>query len=167
MHFYLDRRKIFKFDFAFIIMVFDYLSDIELRFIFSLIMSIVFGFVIGLERESRHKDAGISTHAFVIGGAMLFTFISSLDTESTSRIAAQIVAGIGFIGAGLIFKEGETIRNLTTASSIWFAAAIGMAIGFEYYIVASFATVVAIFFPRIPHFQDWKINKKKIKNKKL
>ncbi len=138
----------------------EVIGPLELRFLFSLILCIVFGFLIGLERESRGKDAGISTYTFVIAGSMLFTFLSSLDTESTSRIAAQIVTGIGFIGAGLIFKEGESVRNLTTAASIWFAAAIGMSIGFEHYVLAAISAVVVIFLPKIPHYKDWKKTKK-------
>lgn len=137
----------------------EVIGPLELRFLFSLILCIVFGFLIGLERESRGKDAGISTYTFVIAGSMLFTFLSSLDTESTSRIAAQIVTGIGFIGAGLIFKEGESVRNLTTAASIWFAAAIGMSIGFEHYVLAAISAVVVIFLPKIPHYKDWKKTK--------
>jgi putative Mg2+ transporter-C (MgtC) family protein len=120
-------------------------------FAVKLVLAFVIGFVIGLERESRGKDAGISTHALVIMGAMLFTYISSLDSESSSRIAAQIVTGIGFLGAGLILRDGTTVRNLTTAASLWFAAAIGMAIGYEYYSVAIVSAIAAVLVPRIPH----------------
>ena len=88
----------------------------------------------------------------VIAGSMLFTFLSMrVDPNSTSRIAAQIITGIGFIGAGLIIKQGINVRNLTTAASIWTAAAIGMAIGFGYYIVAIITTIAAVFIPRVPH----------------
>jgi len=134
----------------------EVIGALELRFFFSLLLCVVFGFFIGLERESRGKDAGISTYTFVIAGSMLFTFLSSLDTESTSRIAAQVVTGIGFIGAGLIFKEGESVRNLTTAASIWFAAGIGMAIGFQHYLLAAVSAVIVMFLPKIPHYMDWK-----------
>jgi putative Mg2+ transporter-C (MgtC) family protein len=112
------------------------------------------GFVIGAERESRGKPAGISTHCLVIGGAAIFTFLSSLvDPNSSSRIAAQIITGIGFLGAGIILKSEmeKKITNLTTAAAIWFAAAIGMAIGFEYYFLALVATAFAVGVPRIPH----------------
>lgn len=115
----------------------------------------VFGYLIGAERESRGKDAGISTHIMVICGATLFTFLSSLvDPSSESRIAAQIVSGIGFLGAGLILKEeGSRVKNLTTASSIWFAGAIGMALGFDMHSLAAIATVVCVIVPRIPKFK--------------
>lgn len=117
-----------------------------------LLLALAIGYAIGAERESRGKDAGISTHVLVISGAMLFTFLSSMvDPASKSRIAAQIVSGIGFLGAGLILKEGASVKNLTTAASIWFAGAIGMAIGFNYHIIAVAAGLFAIFVPRIPH----------------
>lgn len=122
------------------------------QFVFSLLLSCVIGYMIGAERESRGKDAGISTHIFVIAGAMLFTLMSSLvDPNSESRIAAQIVSGIGFLGAGLILKEGTSVKNLTTASSIWFAGALGMAIGFGYYDIAIIAGLMSVVIPRIPH----------------
>ena len=128
----------------------------ELQLILDLFLSVVAGFIIGSERESRGKDAGISTHTMVITGAMLFTFISSMvDPASKSRIAAQIVSGIGFLGAGLIIKEGANIRNLTTAASIWVSGAIGMAFGFNYHVIGLIVTFAVAFIPRIPH-----INKK-------
>lgn len=125
----------------------------EGKFIIDIFLAVLCGYLIGVERESRGKDAGISTHIMVICGATLFTFISSLvDPTSESRIAAQIVSGIGFLGAGLILKDqGNRVRNLTTASSIWFAGAIGMALGFDLHLLAFIATIVAIFVPRIPN----------------
>jgi len=128
-----------------------------ITFTIDIVIAIALGFLIGAERESRGKDAGISTHTFVISGAMLFTFMSmTVDPNSQSRIAAQVVSGIGFLGAGLILKDGLTVRNLTTAASIWFAGAIGMAIGFGYYQIAVVAAIASVFIPRMPH-----INRKK------
>lgn len=125
-----------------------------ITFIIDLFISIILGTIIGIERESRGKDAGISTNSFVICGAMLFTFMSmTVDPASQSRIAAQVVTGIGFLGAGLILKDGITVRNLTTAASIWFSGAIGMAIGFGYYQIAVIAALASIFIPRIPHLK--------------
>ena len=129
-------------------------SPQEITFGIDLVLAILLGFLIGAERESRGKDAGISTHAFVIGGSMLFTFLSMhVDPASTSRIAAQIVSGIGFLGAGLILKDGASVKNLTTAASIWFAGAIGMALGFGYEFVAVVAALASIVIPRIPHLR--------------
>lgn len=127
----------------------------EVAFASALILSIFSGFLMGLEREARHKDAGISTHILVITGSMLFTYLSMrVDSESTSRIAAQIVTGIGFLGAGLIIKEGMNVRNLTTAANLWFAAAIGMSFGFGYYLVGIVSALIAVVIPRIPHLTD-------------
>ncbi len=126
----------------------------ETRFLIDIGIVLGAGFAIGAERESRSKPAGISTHCLVIGGAMIFTFLSSLvDPNSTSRIAAQVVSGIGFLGAGIILKSevDKKITNLTTAAAIWYAAAIGMAIGYEYYFMAAVATAFAVGVPRIPH----------------
>lgn len=136
-------------------MIIDFFTVEELFFFINLGLCAIAGFAIGVERESRHKDAGISTHTLVITGSMLFTHLSMLvDPMSTSRIAAQIVTGIGFLGAGLILKDGTNVRNLTTAASLWMAAAIGMAFGFGYYIVGLASTFVAIIVPRIPHILD-------------
>ena len=93
---------------------------------------------------------GLVLIVLVIGGAMIFTFLSSLvDPNSTSRIALQVVSGIGFLGAGIILKSeiDKKITNLTTAAAIWYAAAIG----YEYYFLAAVATAFAVGVPRIPH----------------
>lgn len=128
------------------------IDPLTIAFIFDAALAIGLGFIIGAERELRNKDAGISTHIFVISGAMLFTFMSmTVDPASKSRIAAQIVSGIGFLGAGLILKDGASVKNLTTAASIWFAGAIGMAIGFGYHQIAVVAALASVFIPRIPH----------------
>ena len=127
-------------------------TDPNVVFVFNLGLSLLVGLAIGIERESRGKDAGISTHSLVILGSMLFTYLSmQVDPESTSRIAAQVVTGIGFLGAGLILKAGTSVRNLTTAASLWFASAIGMAIGFQFYVAAILSTFVALLALRIPH----------------
>ncbi len=126
-------------------------GNVELTFAFNLLLSILAGLAIGLERESRGKDAGVSTHSLVIMGAMLFTFISLQIEGDEARIAAQVVTGIGFLGAGLILKDGTSVRNLTTAASLWFAAAIGMSFGAGLYIIGIFSTLVSILILRIPH----------------
>lgn len=125
----------------------------EWRLVLSFIIATIGGFAIGAERESRGKPAGISTHILVIAGAMMFTYLSSqVDPNSTSRIAAYVVAGIGFLGGGMIIKgDVKNIFNLTTAASIWIAAAIGMAIGYEYYLLAILGIILNILVPRIPH----------------
>lgn len=128
----------------------------EINLLLDLGLSFLAGFIIGAERESRGKDAGISTHTMVIIGAMLFTFMSTLvDPASKSRIAAQIVSGIGFLGAGLIVKDGANVKNLTTAASIWVSGAIGMAFGFNFHAIGLIVALLVAIIPRIPH-----INKK-------
>jgi putative Mg2+ transporter-C (MgtC) family protein len=131
----------------------------QLDFLIDIGLSLLAGFLIGAERESRGKPAGISTHCLVIGGTMMFTYISAqVDPNSTSRIAAQVVSGIGFLGAGMILKSESTekITNLTTAAALWFAAAIGMAIGFNFYFMALVAIAFAVLVPRIPHISKLK-----------
>lgn len=129
----------------------------ELDFLIRLAVCLVCGTAIGVERELRNKPAGISTNCFVMAGACLFTFISqSIDPNSPARIAAQVVSGVGFLGAGMILKsEGGTVKNLTTAAAVWFAAAIGMSIGFGWFMIAAAATLYAVLVPRIPHVKTW------------
>lgn len=132
--------------------MFDPLTFVFLK---GLGISLVLGYAMGAERELRGKDAGISTHIFVIAGSMLFTVLSMMvDPASTTRISAQIVSGIGFLGAGLIIKEGLGVRNLTTAASLWFSAAVGMTIGYGYYAIAIISGISAVFIPRIRHFKE-------------
>jgi putative Mg2+ transporter-C (MgtC) family protein len=136
-------------------MDFEFVSVDELAFLVALSLSVISGLLMGVERETRHKDAGISTHILVITGSMLFTYLSMrVDPESSSRIAAQVVSGIGFLGAGLIIKEGTSVRNLTTAASLWFAAAIGMSFGFGYYLIGTLSAILGVVIPRIPHLKD-------------
>jgi putative Mg2+ transporter-C (MgtC) family protein len=136
----------------------ELVSGYEVGFLVRLGLSLVCGFVIGMEREARGKPAGISTNSFVIGGAAMFTFVSlQVDPNSPARIAAQVVSGVGFLGAGMILKSDKegTVTNLTTAASVWFAAAIGMALGFGWYLIALAATVYAVIVPRIPHISKF------------
>ncbi len=134
-----------------------FLTGLEGAFVFKLGLCLLLGTLIGVERELRNKPAGISTHCFVMAGACLFTFISTAaDPNSPARIAAQIVSGVGFLGAGMILKsDNNTVRNLTTAAAIWFAAAVGMAIGIGWYAIAAIASVYAVIVPRIPHVKRW------------
>ena len=135
----------------------------ELDFLINIGLSLIAGILIGADRELKGKASGIGTHCFVIGGSMIFTYLSVLvDPNSTSRIAAQIVTGIGFLGAGIILKDEifdkkntvdsshTKVLNLTTAASIWFSGAIGMAIGFNYYFVAIVSIAFAVAVPHIP-----------------
>src|SRR3954469_19034483 len=106
------------------------------------------GGAIGLERELRERGAGLRTHTVVSVGAALFTLVSAYafigPRVDPTRIAAQIVSGIGFLGAGAIIRQGLSVRGLTTAATLWLVAAIGMASGAGYYDAAIIATLGAI-----------------------
>lgn len=133
-------------------MIEQFLTGAESLFTLNLLLTLAIGYIIGLEREERGKSAGVSTQILVIGGAMTFTFLSSLIFNDPARIASGIVTGIGFLGAGIIFRDKkDKVANLTTAATIWFAAGIGMAIGMGYYIIAIASTIFAIIALRIPH----------------
>lgn len=138
-------------------MINEMFGNVEVHFIIGLLLAVVIGYMIGAERESRGKDAGISTHIMVIVGAMLFTLLSDIvDPHSKSRIAAQIVTGVGFLGAGLILKDKGNVKNLTTAASLWVAAAIGMAFGYGYHVIGLISGFLVVVIPRIPHIQGKK-----------
>ena len=114
------------------------------------------GGAIGAERELRERGAGLRTHLLVAVGAALFTLVSgyawgdfTFSTErgvvfDPTRVAAQIVTGIGFLGAGAIIRQGLSVRGLTTAATLWAVAAIGMAAGVGYYAAAIFATAIVL-----------------------
>lgn len=112
-------------------------------------IAFVIGAVLGLEREFRSKPAGFRTMILICVGSCLYTILSKeAGGASPDRIASNIVTGIGFIGAGVIFKEGITVNGLTTAALIWTTAALGMAIGYHNYplaIVVSVIVVIALF----------------------
>lgn len=112
-------------------------------------VAFIIGAVIGLEREFRSKPAGFRTMILICVGSCLYTILSKEASQvSPDRIASNIVTGIGFIGAGVIFKEGISVNGLTTAALIWITAALGMAVGYHNYpiaIVVASMVVVALF----------------------
>jgi len=119
-----------------------------------LLIAAVFGAAIGFEREIHDHPAGMRTHLLVALGSALFTVVSIFGfvgavagqaAVDPSRVAAQVVTGIGFLGAGAIIKYGTSIRGLTTAASLWATAAIGMAAGTGAYIVAALSTAIVLF----------------------
>lgn len=121
----------------------------ELKYLISILIAVVLGFAIGFERKLRFKEAGIRTHTIVCVGSALIMVVSkygfgdSPDYDA-SRVAAQIVSGIGFLGAGIIVYRKHEIRGLTTAAGVWATAGVGMAAGAELYIVAAGAAVIII-----------------------
>ena len=123
----------------------DVSTSEQLHIVGRLLVAGGLGAIIGMEREVRGYPAGIRTIALVAIGAALFADLSSLfgDTGS-SRVASNIVVGIGFIGAGVIMRDRGQIHGITTAATIWAAAAIGMAVGLSLYIVAGAATALIV-----------------------
>lgn len=121
-----------------------------------IIVAGVFGYLIGYERRNRYKGAGMRTHAIVAMGAALMMVISKygfkdIPDYDPSRIAAQIVSGIGFLGAGVIFIKNNSVSGLTTAAGIWATAGVGMAIGAGAYYMGCGASLLIIFTQIILH----------------
>ncbi len=114
--------------------------------ILRLVIAVIVGGLVGIEREACHKPAGIRTHMLVCLGAALFTIVSMISFPDGDfiRIAAGIVTGIGFLGAGTIFKAKSTIKGLTTAASLWAVAGIGLAIGAGLYILTVAAVILVV-----------------------
>jgi putative Mg2+ transporter-C (MgtC) family protein len=127
----------------------------EYNFILQILLAAVLGLVVGAEREKLHKPAGLRTYSLIAMGSALFTILSYQMTGpyiDPTRIAAQIVTGIGFLGAGLIFTHGDRVFGLTSAAGIWVTAAIGMAVGFRMYevaVVTTFLTVMILYSIRL------------------
>ena len=110
----------------------------------SMIMSIICGGIIGFEREYRNKSAGFRTIMLISLGSTIFTIVSGHGSEADDRISANIITGIGFIGAGVIFKDQISVRGLTTAAVIWTSAAIGMTTGIGYHALALVFTMITL-----------------------
>jgi putative Mg2+ transporter-C (MgtC) family protein len=129
-------------------------TDLEL--IARIFISVGLGALVGFEREITHKPAGLRTHIFVCMGACLFTISSfyllpegSIGSFDATRIAAGIVAGISFIGAGSIIASKGDVRGLTTAASLWVMASIGLMVGLGNYILPVISTFIAFFVLRL------------------
>jgi putative Mg2+ transporter-C (MgtC) family protein len=130
--------------------------NIDWVLIFRLVAAGLLGGVIGLEREFRAKEAGVRTHFIVALGSALFMIISEFAFEGkqhdAARVAAQVVSGIGFIGAGVIIFQRNVVRGVTTAAGLWVAAAIGLACGDGMYPVAIAATLLTVSCLEMMHF---------------
>jgi putative Mg2+ transporter-C (MgtC) family protein len=141
----------------------DYL---ELQDVYKALFSIAAGIILGLERELKDKQAGLKTISIICLGATLFALISMKvgGEDNSGQIAAYIVSGVGFIGAGAIFKDGSTISGLTTAGIIWLAAAVGTSIGFgEYYMAIIFLLGSFVIVMIVPFFASFFSTKKESK----
>ncbi|ASS67568.1 MULTISPECIES: MgtC/SapB family protein [unclassified Paenibacillus] len=133
----------------------------EYGFLLRVVLAGVCGAFIGYERKNRMKEAGIRTHFVVAVGAALMVLISKYGFGDVigkngialdpSRIAAQVVSGVGFLGAGMIFMQRQTVKGLTTAAGIWSTAGIGMAIGAGLYIVGAGTTILILIAQKLLH----------------
>jgi len=126
-----------------------------LDMVLRLLLAVALGAGIGFQRERAHKAAGLRTHILISLGAALFTVVSIFGFSGTvdpSRVAAGVVAGVGFIGAGVIFRgmTGEGVAGLTTAASIWATAAVGLAAGAGLWLIAIIAALITFGVLMIP-----------------
>lgn len=130
----------------------DFITPQQVQIFGQLLLAVFLGSVLGIERTLAHRFAGFRTFAMVSLGACGFTIISALVAQyagtapgfDPTRIAGQIVTGIGFLAGGLIIMNKDTVHGLTTSAGLWVSAAIGMAVGFEFYGVAVSMTVLAV-----------------------
>lgn len=134
----------------------NYIDFINIGFLTKISFALIIGFIIGLERETKGKPAGIKTYALICLGATIFTHISiSIQgVVDASRVAAQIVSGLGFIGAGAIFQSKRIITGLTTAASMWVVGALGTLVGLEFYdeaIMTLIIIMIYLYLSKISH----------------
>ena len=137
----------------------------EMEYLIGIAVSLVLGFAIGFERKLRSKEAGIRTHTIVCVGAALMMVVSKFGfdagTADTSRVAASIVSGVGFLGAGIIMLRGQKMYGLTTAAGVWATAGVGMAAGAGLYYVALFSTAIIILIHLLFHINRGPFRTKK------
>ena len=136
----------------------------EAPLLLDLLLSVVLGFIIGFERKLRMKEAGIRTHTIVCVGAALMMVVSMHafgDDADSARVAAQIVSGVGFLGAGMIVYKQHEVHGLTTAAGVWATAGVGMACGGQKYVLAVGATLILLIVQCIFHLNVWVFKAKK------
>lgn len=137
----------------------EYLLNEQFTIIIRILISLVLGILIGIERQKRKTEtknygaAGLRTLALVCVGAALITSIGTILFTEDPRLAASIMTGIGFIGAGAIISSEKKVMGLTNAAAVWAVAAIGIAVGFGLYITAIFATLIAIIVLELRRFE--------------
>lgn len=124
------------------------------QFIVGAALALLFGYIIGWERKRKEKPAGIVTHSFVILGSMVFTMLGAHAGLDPTRLAQAVAQGVGFIGAGIMMRQGDRVENITTATGIWLASAIGVTLGFKMYLIATCVVIMmfcARFLPGARH----------------
>lgn len=135
----------------------------NIEFLIKMVLATSMGAIIGFERKSRNKEAGIRTHAIVCLASALMVIVSKygffdVGNYDAARVAAQVVSGIGFLGAGLIFIKNNAVNGLTTAAGVWATAGIGLAMGAGLYAVAIFGTLLIVIIQTLMH-KDTFLNK--------
>ena len=134
-------------------------TDIEI--VFRILTACILGGLIGWERE-RHRNivsAGIRTYGAISLGACAFGIMSTVigqGVSDPSRIAAQVVTGIGFLGGGIIFRQGDYVTGLTTAATLWATAAVGLSISFGFYLVGTITAILIYLLLYLPRLKWWK-----------
>lgn len=127
----------------------------DLEVVMRVFLACLLGGMIGWERERHGISAGIRTYSAISLGACVFGILSFAGPDPT-RIAAQVVTGIGFLGGGLIFREGNYVTGLTTAATLWATAAVGLAISFGFYLVGSITALIIFLLLYLPKLKWWK-----------
>ena len=141
----------------------SYFTD-QAEFVLRILIAMVLGAIVGYEREISHKPAGLRTHIFVCMGSCLFTIASFyllpeniVASADVTRIAAGVVAGISFIGAGSIIALRGDVKGLTTAASLWVIAAIGLLVGLGNYLLPAIVTIIAYVILRLDRIEKNKV----------
>lgn len=147
-------------------MIESFIMNKSVIMLIRLFLSAILGGAIGFEREAHNRPAGFRTHILVTIGSTLIMIVSMNmgPNADPSRIAAQVVSGIGFLGAGTILRTGDNIEGLTTAASLWVCSAIGLAIGSGFYIGGIFVTIIVLFFLEKVSFFERFMNVKSRRN---
>jgi len=125
----------------------------ELILVGRLLLAAILGSTVGIEREKLHKPAGLRTYMLVCLGSCLVTVISVSFDMDPARIAAGIITGIGFLGAGAIIAQGTNVKGLTTAASLWAIAAVGLSVGIGKYLLAIVTTVLIYIILRLKKYE--------------
>ena len=131
------------------------IGNTELTLGIRVIIDTLLGALMGLEREWHGKDAGIRTHAAVSLGACVFGIISfsAANAPDPTRIAAQVVAGIGFLGAGVILRDRNHVKGLTTAAVLWISAAVGLSVAYGLFFLGGITALLSVLLLFIPHWR--------------
>lgn len=125
-------------------MSYNFLSPQQLTFIGQILLAIILGGGLGLQRERWGKWAGPRTYALVCSGSTLFTILSYNFFSNNSTVASAVISGIGFLGAGTILHKEDRVEGLTTAAGLWMSAAIGMAVGVQEYLLATVVSIIIL-----------------------